>query len=152
AKGHSSIPVRICSHLPISRHHLRKSGSAVRPARPGRWRIAACVFRRRCLRTRHRRGPELTAAPSSTTLVPNLGRREGARLSEIPEDHATTACATARTAMFPFPSSDGKGGVTVGIVEDCPPISGSFFAFEGPVLTVHLGRQTPIRQRREDVS
>ncbi|HVV52714.1 MAG TPA: AraC family transcriptional regulator [Polyangia bacterium] len=55
--------------------------------------------------------------------------------------------------MFPFLPSDGAaGGVTVGVVEDCPPIDGGWFAYEGPVLTVHLGRPASIRQRREDVS
>jgi AraC family transcriptional regulator len=55
--------------------------------------------------------------------------------------------------MFPFQPPDGKGGgVTLGVVQDLPPVDGSSFAFEGPVLTVHLGRPRPIRQRREDVT
>ena len=55
--------------------------------------------------------------------------------------------------MFPFPPPDGKGGgVTLGVVEDLPPVDGSSFAFDGPVLTVHLGRPVAIRQRREDLS
>ena len=73
-------------------------------------------------------------------------------MSEITGHNGSTACAMARTARCPFPSKDGKGGVTVGIVEDCPPTDGSLFAFEGPVLTVHLGRPLSIRQQREDVS
>src|SRR5262245_6421325 len=59
----------------------------------------------------------------------------------------------ARLTMFPFLPSDGeKGGVTLGIVEDLPPVEGSHFSFEGPVLTVHMGRPLTIRQRREDLS
>jgi AraC family transcriptional regulator len=75
-------------------------------------------------------------------------------LSEITrEDPQPTGCSTARTSIFPFPPSDGKnGGVTLGLVEDLPPVDGHFFAFEGPVLTVHLGRPLTIRQRREDMS
>ncbi|HXT99257.1 MAG TPA: AraC family transcriptional regulator [Polyangia bacterium] len=63
----------------------------------------------------------------------------------------SSACALARTTMFPFPSSGGAGNsVTVGIVEACPPTDGTFFSFDGPVVTVHLGRPASIRQRRED--
>jgi AraC family transcriptional regulator len=59
----------------------------------------------------------------------------------------------ARTTMFPFPPPDGKGGgVTLGVIEDLPPVDGDSFMFEGPVLTVHLGRPLTIRQRREDVT
>src|SRR5262245_7715633 len=59
----------------------------------------------------------------------------------------------ARTSMFPFPANNGQaGGVTIGIVENCPPTDGHFFAFDGPVLTLHLSRPAWIRQRREDMS
>jgi len=58
----------------------------------------------------------------------------------------------ARTTLFPFVPPEGKGGVTLGLVEDLPPIDGGSFVFTGPVLTVHLGRPVPIRQRREDVT
>ena len=68
------------------------------------------------------------------------------------EHHATTACALARTTILPFPSKDGAGGVTLGLVEDCPPTDGASFAFDGPVMTLHLGRPASIRQRREDMS
>ena len=68
------------------------------------------------------------------------------------EHRAATACAAARTTIIPFPAKDGTGGVTVGLVEDCPPTDGASFAFDGPVMTLHLGRPTSIRQRREDLS
>jgi AraC family transcriptional regulator len=76
-------------------------------------------------------------------------------LSEIRREKrehlATGGCAVARTKIFSFPASDGKrGGVTLGLVEDLPPTDGGYFAFEGPVVTVHLGRPASIRQRRED--
>jgi AraC family transcriptional regulator len=38
------------------------------------------------------------------------------------------------------------------VVEDVPPTDGTFFAFAGPVLTLHLGRPLTIRQRREHLS
>jgi AraC family transcriptional regulator len=37
------------------------------------------------------------------------------------------------------------------IVEDVPPTDGHFFAFAGPVLTMHMGRPLSVRQRREDL-
>ena len=59
----------------------------------------------------------------------------------------------ARTTVFPFPPPDGKGGgVTLGLVEDCPPIDGGSFLYQGPVMTLHLSRPASIRQQREDVS
>ncbi|HMF41233.1 MAG TPA: AraC family transcriptional regulator [Polyangia bacterium] len=59
----------------------------------------------------------------------------------------------ARTTMFPFPARDGQGGgVTIGVVEDCPPTDGIPFSFDGPVLTLHLSRPAWIRQSREDLS
>jgi len=55
--------------------------------------------------------------------------------------------------VFPFPASDrSDGGVTLAVVEDVPPTDGDFFAFDGPVLTLHLGRPLALRQRREDLS
>jgi AraC family transcriptional regulator len=64
-----------------------------------------------------------------------------------------SACETARTTFFPFPANDVKnGGVTLGLIEDCPPTDGASFAFAGPVMTLHLCRPTSIRQRREDLS
>jgi AraC family transcriptional regulator len=63
------------------------------------------------------------------------------------------ACETARTSIFPFPANDVKnGGVTLGLIEDCPPTDGASFQFAGPVMTLHLCRPTAIRQRREDLS
>lgn len=100
----------------------------------------------------------LRPAVSGDRLSPgrqNLRRTEkGDRLSEMTPGHgASTACALAKATFFPFPSSDGQGnGVTVGIVEDCPPTDGTFFSFAGPVITVHLGRPASVRQRREDQS
>ena len=38
------------------------------------------------------------------------------------------------------------------VVEDVPPTDGHFFAFAGPVLTLHIGQPLSLRQRREDVS
>ena len=75
-------------------------------------------------------------------------------MSEItPGDPGTKACAMARTTVFPFPPPDGKGGgVTLGLVEDCPPIDGGSFLYQGPVMTLHLSRPASIRQQREDVS
>jgi len=55
--------------------------------------------------------------------------------------------------MFPFPSREGAaGGVTLGVVEDCPPTEAVPFSFDGPVLTLHLSRPAWIKQRREDLS
>jgi AraC family transcriptional regulator len=59
----------------------------------------------------------------------------------------------ARTTMFPFPAGDGNGsGVTLTVIEELPVSSGSRFEFGGHVLSLHLGRPLPIRQRREDIS
>jgi len=59
----------------------------------------------------------------------------------------------ARTTLFPFPPSDGKGsGVTLAVVEDLPPANGTLFAFRGHVLSQHLGRPLAIRQQREELS
>jgi AraC family transcriptional regulator len=59
----------------------------------------------------------------------------------------------ARTTMFPFPANDGNGGgVTLSVIEDLPVSSGSLFEFGSHVVTLHLGRPLPIRQRREDTS
>src|SRR6266540_1270635 len=84
----------------------------------------------------------------------NLRRSEGSRLSEITQEHlGTTACVMARTTLFPFPPSDGKGsGVTLAVVEDLPPANGTLFAFRGHVLSQHLGRPLAIRQQREELS
>jgi AraC family transcriptional regulator len=75
-------------------------------------------------------------------------------LSEITEEHlATTACSMARATMFPFPPRDGRGGgVTLAVVQDLPPTDGTFFAFRGHVLSLHLGRPLAIRQQREDMA
>jgi AraC family transcriptional regulator len=76
-------------------------------------------------------------------------------LSEINHGHSgPSACALARTTIIPFLPGDRKdAGVTIGIVEDCPPTpEGAEFAFEGTVMTVHLSRPLSIRQRREDLS
>jgi AraC family transcriptional regulator len=55
--------------------------------------------------------------------------------------------------MFPFPASDGNGtGVTLAVIEELPVSEESRFEFGGHVLSLHLGRPLPIRQRREDMS
>jgi AraC family transcriptional regulator len=55
--------------------------------------------------------------------------------------------------VFAFPPKDGNGGgVRLAVVEDLPPADGSFIAFPGHALSLHLGRPLAIRQRREDVS
>lgn len=57
--------------------------------------------------------------------------------------------------MFPYPAQNGNGkggGVMLAIVEDVPPADGHFFAFAGPVLTLHIGRPLSLRQQREDLS
>lgn len=75
-------------------------------------------------------------------------------MSEITTEHLRTpACAQAKTTLFAFPPTCGKGGgVTLAIVEDVPPTDGGCFVFSGHVLTLHLGRPLAIRQRREDMS
>ena len=80
--------------------------------------------------------------------------RKGDRLSEsTPAEPSGKACAMAKTALFPFAGSgEQANGVTIGIVENCPPTEGYAFAFDGPVVTLHLSRPAWIRQRREDMS
>jgi AraC family transcriptional regulator len=59
----------------------------------------------------------------------------------------------ARTTMYPFPASDGNGtGVTLSVIEELPVSQGTLFQYGSHVMTVHLGRPLPIRQRREDIS
>ena len=63
------------------------------------------------------------------------------------------ACAMAKVAVFPFlPSNGNGGGVTLATVEEVPPTDGAFFAFQGHLLTMHMGRPLALRQRREDMS
>lgn len=65
----------------------------------------------------------------------------------------SSAWSTAKTTVFPFPALDrGGGGVTLAVIEELPISTGSFFASSANVLSLHLGRPLPIRQRREDLS
>jgi len=75
-------------------------------------------------------------------------------LSEIKREiPSKPACAMAKVAVFPFlPSSGEGGGVTLATVEEVPPTDGTFFAFQGHLLTMHMGRPLSLRQRREDMS
>jgi len=74
-------------------------------------------------------------------------------LSELRSGHLeSTACAQAEVTIFPFPASEGNGGVTLTVIEDLPISTGTFFEYRANVMSLHLSRPLRIRQRREDVS
>ena len=75
-------------------------------------------------------GPHLTAAASSTTLCAISDVRKGDPLvGDDTREHLTPkTCPMARSKLFPFPPSNGKGGgVTLATVEEVPPTDGTFF-------------------------